>query len=394
LSTHAQRNPGLSGVGKAGLPEGSPIDLVSGGLALGGTYLLRLTVQGSQITGEFSPDGGTTWALVASVTDTTFASPGYAGVRGWSRVRADDFSVGGVGGSTAGAITINRNAAVTTSTSVTLNLWAADVAGVAGYFLSTDSTPPAPDAPDWVAVPTTASFSTNVSFSLSSGNGTRTVHAWYKNAAGNVSSAASDSILLDPSPPPGGSPPSLTLQPVLAGLSSPTSVAHAGDGTGRLFITQQAGKILRIVVDKGSSYTIPPTNPFLATAGVRPEIWAWGFRNPWRFSLDRLTADLFIGDVGQSAREEVDLQPATSTGGENYGWRRVDGTACFNPAVGCNDGTLVLPIAEYLHGSGDCSITGGYAYRGTAIPELAGRYFCGDFCSGWIWSGMRNAGGT
>jgi hypothetical protein len=98
--------------------------------------------------------------------------------------------------------------------------------------------------------------------------------------------------------------------------------------------------------------------------------------------------------LGQSAREEVDLLPATSTGGENYGWRRMDGTACFNPAVGCTDGTLVLPIAEYLHGSGDCSITGGYVYRGTVIPELAGRYFYGDYCSGRIWSATRNTGGT
>jgi len=85
---------------------------------------------------------------------------------------------------------------------------------------------------------------------------------------------------------------------------------------------------------------------------------------------------------------------ATSPGAENFGWRRMEGTACYNPATGCNDGTLVLPILEYLHGSGDCSITGGYAYRGAAIPELVGRYLYGDFCSGRIWSGTRNAGGT
>jgi glucose/arabinose dehydrogenase len=104
------------------------------------------------------------------------------------------------------------------------------------------------------------------------------------------------------------------------------------------------GKLLRLDVDGGVPYAIPASNPFRNTPGARPEIWAWGLRNPWRFSFDRLTGDLFIADVGQATREEVDFQPASSHGGENYGWRLMEGTLCFNPASGCNDGSLTLPI--------------------------------------------------
>ena len=145
------------------------------------------------------------------------------------------------------------------------------------------------------------------------------------------------------------------------------------------------GKILRIDVNAGSPYVVPSNNPFVGTAGAKPEIWAWGLRNPWRFSFDRLTGDLFIGDVGQSAREEVDLQPSTSPGGENYGWRRMEGNACYNPSSGCNDGTLTLPILEYTHDSGDCSIIGGYRYRGTQVAGLGATYIYGDYCTGRIW---------
>jgi glucose/arabinose dehydrogenase len=148
------------------------------------------------------------------------------------------------------------------------------------------------------------------------------------------------------------------------------------------------GKLLRIDVDGAFPYAIPATNPFRNTPGARPEIWAFGLRNPWRFSFDRQTGDLFIADVGQSSREEVDFQPAASAGGENYGWRRMEGTLCFNPSSGCNDGTLTLPILEYDHSLG-CSITGGYRYRGGRFPQLVGRYFYGDFCSGRIWNGIQ-----
>ena len=144
------------------------------------------------------------------------------------------------------------------------------------------------------------------------------------------------------------------------------------------------GKMLRIDIDGALPYAIPSDNPFVSTPGARPEIWALGLRNPWRFSFDRVTGELFIADVGQSAREEVNHQPASSGGGENYGWRRMEGTLCFNPSSGCNDGSLTLPILEYGRELG-CSITGGYRYRGWVHPSLRGVYFYGDFCSGRIW---------
>jgi glucose/arabinose dehydrogenase len=152
------------------------------------------------------------------------------------------------------------------------------------------------------------------------------------------------------------------------------------------------GKILRLDVDGASPYAIPADNPFRTTQGAQPEIWAYGLRNPWRFSFDRLTGDLFIADVGQNVREEVNFQPAASPGGENYGWRRMEGTLCFNPPSGCNDGTLTLPILEYDHRSTprNCSITGGYRYRGARFPQFLARYFYGDFCSGRIWNGIQN----
>jgi glucose/arabinose dehydrogenase len=149
------------------------------------------------------------------------------------------------------------------------------------------------------------------------------------------------------------------------------------------------GKILRIDVDQGLPYAIPVDNPFVAEPAVRDEIWALGLRNPWRFSFDRLTGDLFIADVGQNAWEEVNFEPISVRGGRNYGWRRMEGSQCFNPGSNCNDGSLVLPILEYSHSLG-CSVTGGYRYRGTEMPEHFGKYFYGDFCSGRIWAGVEN----
>ena len=147
------------------------------------------------------------------------------------------------------------------------------------------------------------------------------------------------------------------------------------------------GKILRIDVNSGTSYGIPASNPFYANTdpSVKKEIWAYGLRNPWRFSFDSLTHDLYIGDVGQSVREEVDFQLAGSEGGENYGWRVMEGSLCYNPSVGCSQSGKVLPVAEYDHSLG-CSITGGHVYRGSNFPALAGYYFYGDFCSGRIFS--------
>jgi glucose/arabinose dehydrogenase len=154
-------------------------------------------------------------------------------------------------------------------------------------------------------------------------------------------------------------------------------------------LTTLLGKMLRIHVDGAEpAYTNPASNPF------GNEIWALGLRNPWRFSFDRLTGDLWIADVGQGTREEIDFQPATSIGGENYGWRRMEGSRCYEPATNCNPGNLVLPVIEYGHANGACSVTGGYVYRGTRSPRLYGKYIYGDFCNGVIWTGERQGDGT
>ena len=157
---------------------------------------------------------------------------------------------------------------------------------------------------------------------------------------------------------------------------------------------QLLGKILRIDVETGSpaTYTVPASNPFVGSPGFQPEIWGWGMRNPWRFSFDRETNDLFIADVGQGNLEEVNFQRAASFGGVNYGWRIMEGTNCFNPSTNCNMTGLTLPVAEYNHGLG-CSVTGGYVYRGATYPRMQGLYFYGDFCSGRIW-GLRQASGV
>ena len=157
------------------------------------------------------------------------------------------------------------------------------------------------------------------------------------------------------------------------------------------------GKMLRLDVDSASPYAIPSSNPFFndPDPSIREEIWAYGLRNPWKFSFDSQTGDLYLGDVGQGEREEIDFQPASSTGGENYGWRLMEGTRCFNPSSGCNPGGLVLPIAEYDHSVG-CSVTGGYVYRGLLFPLLRGHYFYGDFCTGAFFSleGSPSSGWT
>ncbi|MFQ5527823.1 MAG: PQQ-dependent sugar dehydrogenase [Thermoanaerobaculia bacterium] len=152
------------------------------------------------------------------------------------------------------------------------------------------------------------------------------------------------------------------------------------------------GKMLRIDVDRGEPFAIPDDNPFVGDPEAREEIWAYGLRNPWRFTFDRRTGDLFIGDVGQDAIEEIDFQPARSSGGENYGWRVMEGSQCFEPPSGCNAAGLVLPIAEYNHSQG-CSVTGGFRYRGPKSPTLDGFYLLGDFCSGRIWGARADRRG-
>lgn len=140
-------------------------------------------------------------------------------------------------------------------------------------------------------------------------------------------------------------------------------------------------KLLRIDVDTGNPYGIPADNPFATNPDFAPEVWDYGLRNPWRFSFDRLTGDLFIGDVGQDTYEEVDAEPALQ-GGHNFGWNVMEGTHCYGRQT-CDPTKFTLPVIDYRHAT-DCSVTGGYVYRGTAFPVLQGGYLFGDYCSGSI----------
>jgi glucose/arabinose dehydrogenase len=158
------------------------------------------------------------------------------------------------------------------------------------------------------------------------------------------------------------------------------------------------GKMLRIDVETGNplTYTVPASNPFTQDPGYRDEIWALGLRNPWRFSFDRATRDLYIGDVGQNAWEELDLEAAGSPGGVNYGWRCREGTHTYNTQPPCDDpsflDTLTDPIIEYGREEGK-AVTGGFVYRGSDYPSLVGRYFYADYVAGKIWSLDTEAGG-
>ncbi|MEO8164241.1 MAG: PQQ-dependent sugar dehydrogenase, partial [Betaproteobacteria bacterium] len=151
------------------------------------------------------------------------------------------------------------------------------------------------------------------------------------------------------------------------------------------------GKLLRIDVSQGTpapqpAYGIPATNPFVGQSGSRAEIWSLGLRNPWRYSFDRQTADLYIADVGQGNWEEVDIAASASGMGRgvNFGWNVMEGNHCYPAGTACNGSALTAPTLEYDHETGACSITGGYVYRGTAIPALRGTYFYADFCAGFV----------
>ncbi|MBI5740444.1 MAG: PQQ-dependent sugar dehydrogenase [Nitrospirae bacterium] len=155
------------------------------------------------------------------------------------------------------------------------------------------------------------------------------------------------------------------------------------------------GKLLRLDVESNPAapgYSIPASNPFVGNAAARGEIWALGLRNPWRFSFDRLTGDLYIADVGQNTIEEIDFQASTSTGGENYGWNVMEGSRCFLQPAGCSTSGFVQPVAEYDHSLGDCSVTGGMVYRGQEFASMQGVYFLGDFCTGTIRAVRRSDG--
>jgi glucose/arabinose dehydrogenase len=172
----------------------------------------------------------------------------------------------------------------------------------------------------------------------------------------------------------------------------------AGDpGRRAQSIDSLLGKILRINVNGTTStraYRIPTSNPYVGRSGLN-EIWQRGLRNPWRFSFDRKTGTMWIGDVGQNKYEEVDRAVNTSTGagrGYNWGWSTMEGFHCYRPSSGCSKSGRRLPLDEYSHASnGRCSVTGGYVYRGTAIPALVGYYVYGDFCSGEIFTNKANA---
>ena len=158
------------------------------------------------------------------------------------------------------------------------------------------------------------------------------------------------------------------------------------------------GKLLRIDVNGLDPYTIPEDNPFVGNPDALDEIWAYGFRNPWRWSFDRLTGDKFIGDVGEVDWEEISMESAGSAGGLNFGWRLMEGPMCYEPVVDCDpDGTLELPIFSYPHENGWCSVIGGYRYRGSEIPTLYGSYVFTDACGFYdvkFWSLTEQADGT
>lgn len=154
--------------------------------------------------------------------------------------------------------------------------------------------------------------------------------------------------------------------------------------------TSLLGKILRFDVDSAEPYAIPEDNPAnTVNPSLAPEVWAWGLRNPWRFSFDRATHDLYIADVGQNQWEEINFEPADSPGGVNYGWRVFEGSRPYSGEA--DPGDTVMPIAEYNHSEG-CSVTGGYVYRGETLPALHSVYFFGDVCTGTIWATYRDSG--
>jgi glucose/arabinose dehydrogenase len=220
-------------------------------------------------------------------------------------------------------------------------------------------------------------------------NASNLVIARYQRASQNLANPASEQILLTIPHPGQGNHNGGQLQFSLDGFL----YAGIGDGGGGGDQPNNAqnlgtflGKMLRfdVVVAGGP--------PFYTNVGS--EIWARGLRNPFRFSFDRDTGDLFIGDVGQGLWEEVSFQAAGSPAGANFGWRLMEGLHCFNPSTNCNNGTLTLPIIEYssADGTGNCSVTGGYRYRGTQFPAIAGVYFYADFCSGRLFGATHQGG--
>ena len=169
-------------------------------------------------------------------------------------------------------------------------------------------------------------------------------------------------------------------------------------------LTNLFGSILRIDVHTSDSYLIPKDNPFIDNNNIKSEIWSYGLRNPWRFSFDRLTGDMIIGDVGQSLWEEINFELFPNKGGKNYGWNVMEGNHCYPEDSKCNSDNLTMPVFEYPNNANyaktlfgikqpnmdGCSITGGYVYRGNELVDMDGRYIFGDYCTGKIWSIVVN----
>src|SRR5436190_2266005 len=173
-----------------------------------------------------------------------------------------------------------------------------------------------------------------------------------------------------------------------------------GDGGAFVTVTNRAqqlthvlGKLLRLDVDFAAGYAIPPDNPFAGVPGARGEIWSFGLRNPWRYSFDRSTGELFLADVGQDSWEEVDVLTLAEAKGANFGWPVIEGSHCFPPGASCSTSGFVLPMLQYSHAFG-CSVTGGYRYRGIKSPQWEGAYFYGDFCSGILWTAIQRPDGS
>lgn len=158
-------------------------------------------------------------------------------------------------------------------------------------------------------------------------------------------------------------------------------------------LTHLLGKLLRIDVSGPFGYSIPAGNPFKGVFGDREEIWSYGLRNPWRYSFDRATGELYLADVGQDTWEEVNMLTLAEAKGANFGWPIVEGSHCFPPGTACSTAGFILPRLEYSHVSG-CSVTGGYRYRGSRWPEWDGLYFYGDLCSGRLWVASQRADGS
>lgn len=152
------------------------------------------------------------------------------------------------------------------------------------------------------------------------------------------------------------------------------------------------GSILRLDVNTETGYAIPEDNPFVGAERGANEVWSYGLRNPWRFSFDRATDDMYIGDVGQAQWEELNFEPADSLGGLNYGWKFFEATRVYQG--GGNQDETVIPFTEYNHAQGNCSVTAGYVYRGELLPDWNGVFFYGDYCSGRMWTAYRTDADT